>query len=209
MSTEHLGGRPILFVISGPSGAGKGTCLAIIARRFPNIRRSPTYTTRQQRPGEVEGVDYRFVSQDQFESMVLGGDIFEYTLPYRDHQYGSPKELLSLDPQDLVVELDFRGMLRTRALSARRVVSIFIVPPDREALSERIGARHPEVNIDARLISNAEQLETAWAYDYILVNQDPAEFEESVTTVVEAELLRRQGVALLARLDERVVSADG
>jgi guanylate kinase len=201
LATEH----PLLFIVSGQSGAGKGTALATITRRFPHIRRAATFTTRQPRPSEVEGVDYEFVSKQEFDAKIAGGEIFEYTEPYRDYQYGSPTTLLTAEPHDLVVELDYRGMLRTRALSARRVVSLFIVPPRADVLASRIGKRHLETNLDARMVSNREQSEAAWAYDYVLENDDPESFERDIVTVIAAEHLRRKSAKLLADLDDRLV----
>lgn len=198
--------RPLLFVISGPSGSGKGTALKVVGEEFPKLVRAATFTTRSPRPGEVPGRDYEFLSQADFDAKIAGGEIFEFTQPYRDYQYGSPTTLLRADADhDLLVELDFRGMLRVRALSARRVVSIFLVPPQNEVLAQRIGARHPETNLEARMASNVEQSETAWSYDYVLVNAEVEQFRRDLVTVVSAELLRRDGLGLLAALDDRLV----
>lgn len=203
MPADVLHGRPILFVISGPSGSGKGTGLAIVASEFPDVKRATTYTTRQPRPGEADGIDYTFIAEVEFQEKVASGEIAEFTRPYRDYAYGSPADLVTTDdPRDVVVELDFRGMLRMRALSNRRVVSIFVIPPTAGALVDRIAQRHQEDNLDARLVSNAEQLETAWAYDYVVENRVLEDFRATVVTVVGAERMRRVGVSLLARLDQ-------
>ena len=191
--------KPLLFVISGPSGSGKGTALDFIEREFANsIARSPTYTTRARRNGERDGKDYNYVSDARFQELLGQKEIFEFTRTYNDELYGSPRRLINADDgHHLLVELDFNGFHRLRSISRRKVIGIFIMPPSIEELSRRILARQPETNLDKRLHRVSEQIAHAWSYDYIILNRDRNEFLRRVRCTVEAELFRLDGVGFL------------
>lgn len=191
--------KPLLFVISGPSGSGKGTALEVIGREFAgSIERSPTYTTRAKRNGEREGRDYHYVTQAQFDDLVENKEIFEFTRTYNDELYGSPRSLISTDNEHhLLVELDFNGFHRLKSISRRKIIGIFIMPPSIEELSKRILARQPETNLDRRLHRVSEQIAHAWSYDYIVLNKDRDEFLSRIRCVVSAELYRLDGVGFL------------
>jgi guanylate kinase len=183
----------LLFVVSGPSGAGKRTVLKHVTRTFPEIEQVTTYTTREPRPDEHDGVDYRFVTPERFEALVREGEITEWTNPYGDYVYGSPRSLVVNDGHARIVELDYKGMLRLRAATHRRLVSLFILPPHETVVLDRIEARHRESNLRSRLGVAAEQLQFAWAYDYAIRNERLDDFLEAVSTVVRAELVRQAG----------------
>jgi guanylate kinase len=192
-----VGAKPLLIVVSGPSGAGKKTFLDHVGQRFPQMRRVTTYTTRYPREGERDGVDYRFISDDDFNEKVHTGEIFESTRTYGDYQYGSPSDLISTrDQAPLFVELDVKGMARLRSSSPRRVVSVFIMPPSLEALMQRIVARTGEKpeNLAARMATVSLQLDFAWSFDYVLVNDELGTFLSDVESVLNAELVRQHGI---------------
>jgi len=194
--------RPILFVISGPSGSGKGTALEIIRRSCPDIERVTTYTTRSPRENERPGRHYHFVTEADFFRLVSEGEIVEYSTPYGDYFYGSPRSILEIgNKRDSVIELDYRGMLRARSLAERRVVSVFLVTPTLTDLQGRIGRRAREANLADRIGAAREQLQFAWAYDYVLLNDDPKTFESQLLDIVRAEQLRRRGCLLLQRAE--------
>jgi guanylate kinase len=185
--------RDLLFVVSGPSGAGKRTVLKHVTTTFPDIEQVVTYTTRGPRPGEEDGIDYVFVSPERFRELVAAGEVAEWTNPYGDYVYGSPHTLIVNDGRNRIVELDYKGVLRLQAATHRRLVSIFILPPERATVLERIEARHRESNLDSRLAVAAEQLQFAWAYDYAIRNEEREAFLGAVSTVVRAELVRQAG----------------
>lgn len=184
--------RPVVFVVSGPSGAGKGTALEWMTGPG-GISRVPTYTTRPPRSGERDGTDYHFVSEQAFFSLYRSGGIFEYTRTYSDSYYGSPRALLQdADQAPLAVELDPTGFARVRAVSARRVVGIFITagPAD---LRGRLEARDQGADTSRRLKVRAEQQRWAWVYDYLLVNDDREDFLADLAAVTGSELIRLRG----------------
>jgi guanylate kinase len=183
----------VLFVISGPSGAGKGTALRWVVGSGL-VNRVTTYTTRPPRPGERDGVEYHFVDESTFFELHKKGAIFEYTRTYSDACYGSPSVLLQdEDPHPLAVELDPAGFVRVCASSSRRVVGVFVTTNTEEELRERIAARGQGREADRRLRIRTDQLTWAWMYDYVLVNDDRDEFLQHLETVVRSELLRTGG----------------
>lgn len=187
--------QPLLFVVSGPSGAGKGTLLSHLAEH--GVERVATYTTRDPRTGETRGVDYVYLAAEEFWAKVDAGEIFEYTRTYGDDAYGSPERLIGLDPVPLAVELDYKGMFRVRARSPRRVVSIFVTTPDWQTATERITTRSQEKNLDARAAKWQEQVQFAWAYDYVLINDSRERFAAEAGAIATAELARTAGAATL------------
>ena len=115
-------------MISGPSGSGKGTAMGHMTRLFPGIQKAATFTTRAPRPGERPGIDYHFITPEAFQAKVESGEIYEFTRTYGDYVYGSPRRLLETDEfAPLLVELEVKGMLRLKAATRRRLVSVFVL----------------------------------------------------------------------------------
>ncbi len=198
--------KNVLFVISGPSGSGKGTLMDYAIENFQEIRHIPTFTTRKPRPKEVPGKDYNYLSEKEFYQLVEKGEIFEYTKTYGDYMYDSPHSLIkNIHDDHLVVELDYKGMFRIKSVSQHQVVSIFVMPPDIDTLLKRITKRNKEENLKNRIKVLSEQLQFAWAYDYVIINNDLQEYLKDVHTVLKAELLRNKGIKTLL---DRKHSAD-
>lgn len=196
----QLDARPLLIVISGPSGAGKGTALRYATSTLP-LRRVPTYTTRAPRSGEVNGVDYEYVDEEKFFQLHEAGTIFEYTRTYAQSYYGSPAVLLRDDISDaLAVELDPNGFVRVHAASARRVVGIFVTTSSEDELRARLAARAQDRDISQRLSIRTDQMVWAWIYDYVLFNEDRDQFLASLTAVIESELLKTSGARRMLSL---------
>jgi guanylate kinase len=190
--------RPPLFVISGPSGAGKGTALDwMVASGL--VRRVPTYTTRPPRPTERDGVEYNFVTDEAFAKLREEGQLIEYTRTYADSYYGSPRELLySEAPMPLAAELEPTGYVKVRALSARRVIGIFVTTRTENELRSRLAERGQARDADNRLRVRSLQQTWAWVYDYLLVNEDRDEFLAELSTVVNSELIRTRGMRYIS-----------
>ena len=183
--------EPILFVVTGPSGAGKGSVMRRLLESAPHLKKVVTFTTRAPRAGDEDGFDYRFIGEDVFLQKVQTGEIFEYEQVYQDHYYGSPRDLFEAD-FDGLIELDYKGYQKYRARHGR-VVSIFLLPPDLEELKRRIVRRSEVENLDARLRNAVEQLSHADEYDYVVKNDNLEACTAAVAELVEVERLRRQG----------------
>ena len=200
----QLDARPLLVVISGPSGAGKGTALDHAVRTLP-VRRIPTYTTRPMRSGEKDGTDYEYVNEERFFQLHEEGAIFEYTRTYSRSYYGSPSALLHDDIQDpLIVELDPNGFARVRAASARRVVGIFVTTSSESELRSRLAARSQDPDIAQRLKIRTDQMVWAWNYDYVVFNEDREQFLAGLTAIIESELLRTSGARRMLDLRQEM-----
>jgi guanylate kinase len=190
-----------LIVLSGPSGSGKATLLNYITDHT-DIKRVVTFTTREPRPGEVDGVDYNFVSWDKFDRMLRDGDLVEAECVYGDYYYGSPHDIFAGTDGDVIMELDTEGAKNYRK-HYENILTVFILPPSIAVLVKRIEKRHKETNFSGRLRSAIPQIEAAAKYDYIVINDDiervGAEIVEYLRTGREDEK-RLEKLALARKL---------
>jgi guanylate kinase len=195
------GKRGKLFVIAAPSGAGKTSLVRALMQRRPALRFSISYTTRQQRPTERNEHDYFFVKKDEFERMVAAGEFLEHARVF-DNYYGtSRQQVVQLldEGQDVLLEIDWQGAQQIRrALPECR--SIFVLPPSREALEQRLRGRGTDSGevIARRLRDSLADLSHWNEFDYIVVNDDfdraTADLEAIVTG--QGEQLRRDRAEL-------------
>jgi len=162
-----------LYVISAPSGAGKTSLVAEMLRNDDRLGVSVSHTTRPRREGEKNGINYHFVSRDEFEAMIGRGDFLEHADVFGNY-YGTSqvwvREMLAKG-QDVILEIDWQGAEQVRRLIPE-CVSIFIVPPSPAVLRERLvgrGTDAPDV-VERRLAEAAEECRHALAFDYLVVN---------------------------------------
>jgi len=172
---SQAGEQGTLFVISAPSGAGKTSLVAEMLRQDSQLGVSVSHTTRPMREGEQDGVNYHFVSRDEFEAMIAEGDFLEHADVFGNY-YGTShvwvRETLAKG-RDVILEIDWQGAAQVRRLMPE-CVSIFIVPPSAEVLRERLigrGTDAPEV-IERRLAEAEEECRHAAEFDYLVVNDD-------------------------------------
>ena len=177
---------PRLFVISGPSGVGKSTILRGLLETVSGLRFAVSHTTRPRRSGEVDGRDYHFVSDEEFDRLAAAGAFLEWERVH-DHRYGTSRAALDGGAGDLVIEVDVKGAatLREKVPSA---VSIFIGPPSFEDLRLRLAgrARESEAEVRRRLRTAEKELPLARDYDHRLVNEDLGPTVEKVAAIVRA-----------------------
>ncbi|MCA1594481.1 MAG: guanylate kinase [Acidobacteria bacterium] len=201
VAREH-GYRGILFVISSPSGGGKGTLIRRILASVPGLGYSVSWTTRAQRPGERDGVDYHFVSVEEFEEIRERGGFLEWAVVH-GNLYGSARHVVEqelAEGRDIVLEIDVQGAASVRA-SMNSVVSIFILPPSFEVLRERLTARMTE-RPDAlalRLLNARGEVEHYREFDYVLLNDKVERAASQLASIVYAERARRERQEWLAR----------
>ena len=184
----------ILFVVSGPSGSGKGSVISCTQERVGQLTRVITYTTRQPRPGEHERNPYHFVSDETFDAMLASGELFESETVYGSYRYGSPREALDGEGVgDLIMELDPNGFRRMRKSRLGPTVGMFLLVPDWSTLTNRIQARHPEVDMGRRLEAAKKQVMESTDYDYLIMNDDLNRCCQDVEMVCRTERLRQAG----------------
>ena len=184
-----------LYIVSAPSGAGKTSLVAALVAAEPDVHVSVSHTTRAMRPGEVDGVNYHFVSRERFEHMLANHDFLEHATVF-GNLYGTSRpwvrEMLSVG-RDVVLEIDWQGARQVRA-SVPGAVSIFILPPSRAALQVRLEARKqdgPEVIVERMRQAVAEMSHWNEA-DYVIVNDDFATALADLRALVRAGRLRRE-----------------
>jgi guanylate kinase len=168
-----VGATPRLFVISGPSGAGKGTLLADPRKQRPDLGLTVSATTRSPRPGEVDGTSYYFLSDEEFRRRIAAGEFVEWA-EVHGHLYGtlvSEVKRLLAKGHSLVLEIDVQGALNVRKVYPDAVL-IFIEPPSLQALEERLRGRgtEDEASIELRLKNARHEMELADQYDARIVN---------------------------------------
>ncbi len=181
----------LLIVISGPSGVGKGTVRkALFDRIDHNLEYSVSMTTRKPREGEIDGSDYYFVSQSEFKEAIDNGDMLEYA-EFVGNFYGTPlskiKEKLK-DGHEVVLEIETNGAIQVME-KIKDAVFIFIVPPNIEALENRIRKRatEPESVIQERLEKAKKEFNIAHKYDYIVVNDTVDNAADRIMAIIRAE----------------------
>ena len=182
--------RGLLIVLSGPSGAGKGTICSRLRAEMPNLTYSVSMTTRQPRVGEVEGVNYFFRDKEEFEELLKEDAFLEYAKVY-DNYYGTPKKhVIDLLDQgkSVLLEIDIQGAMQVKERYSDAIF-IYIVPPSLTELSARLRGRatDSEEVIDKRLSLACSELALAHRYDYIVVNDDLDEATEKTASILRAE----------------------
>ena len=191
--------KGILLVVSGPSGAGKGTICAAIRKVFPKLNYSISMTTRAPRKGEVEGTSYFFRTNEEFEKLIKEDAFLEYARVY-DHYYGTPKKY-ALDKiengESVLLEIDIQGAMQVKQRYPQGVF-VYVVPPSLDVLSARIHGRgtDSEEVIQKRLAKITDELAMAHKYDYIIVNDELEDAVHKVCSILEAEsckLSRNEG----------------
>jgi guanylate kinase len=161
-----------VLVVTGPSGVGKGTLISHLLERRPDYRLSVSATTRDPRPGEVDGRDYHFLTQQEFERRLAAGDFLEHAL-YAGNHYGTLKEEVERAPENLVLEIEVEGARQVRK-ALPEATQVFIAPPSDEALRKRLEGRMtdtPEA-IDRRLARAKEELAARQEFKRVIVNDD-------------------------------------
>jgi guanylate kinase len=172
--------RGRLFVFAAPSGAGKTSLVRALMERDRSLQFSISYTTRARRPTERNGVDYHFVSREEFEAMVARGEFLEHARVF-DNYYGTARSQVESSlaaGHDLILEIDWQGAQQIRR-AMPECVSIFILPPSRAELERRLRGRgtDPEEVIQRRLRDAAADMTHWQEFDYVVVNED---FESAV-----------------------------
>ena len=188
--------RGLMLVLSSPSGAGKSTLSRRLLQSDPQIAMSVSVTTRPQRPNEVEGKDYFFVTPERFETMVKEGAFLEHATVFK-HRYGTPKDAVNkiLDEgRDVLFDIDWQGAQQLAQKAKDDLVRVFILPPSRAELERRLSERAQDSpDVVAVRMAEADNEISRWSeYDYVIINDDVDKAETQLRAIVAAERLNRQ-----------------
>jgi len=186
-------GRGILFVVSSPSGGGKGTLIERVLNKVPNLSYSVSFTTRAPRNGEIDGREYFFVTTEKFEQMIAANEFLEWAHVH-SKLYGTARQQVFLEiseGRDIILEVDVQGAASIRALMAD-AVSIFILPPSFEILRQRLQSRgtdSPE-ELELRLRNAPTEVNHYAAFQYVIFNDDADRAAQQMAAIVHAERAR-------------------
>ena len=202
---------PIVYIISAPSGSGKSTLVTKLLERVKDLDFSISYTTRAPRGAEQNGKQYYFVSRDEFDKMVRDEKFLEHA-EFDGNCYGTARRFLreaEEKDRDLLLDIDVQGAEQIKR-KVRDAVSIFILPPDRKTLEERLRKRGEDQSdvIQRRLDAAKREIENYHKYNYILINDKLEESSKSLQAVVQSERLRRAEKRLSAEEKKIVDTAD-
>jgi guanylate kinase len=183
-----------VFIISAPSGSGKSTLTQRLLQEVPNLRFSISYTTRAPRGRECDGKDYFFISTADFEARIAKGEFLEYAKVFGNYYgtHASELERAQTENVDLILDIDVQGARQLKQ-GTPAAVSIFILPPSREVLEQRLRLRSQDSEpVIARRLSDAkEEIRNYKQYDYVLVNREVEASVETLKSIVKATRSRR------------------
>lgn len=198
----EAGPTPLLVVISGPSGVGKDTIIERMAELGHDHHFTVTATTRDPRPGEVEGVNHHFLSREQFQDLIRGNGLLEWAEVYENY-YGVPKQQVRdalAKGRHVIIRVDVQGAKRIRELAPKALL-IFIMPPSLDALRNHLKKRgvNSDTEMERRMESAAHEMEQADWFDYSVVNHED-DLDRAVKEVTE--IIRRESQQKPPRLAE-------
>jgi guanylate kinase len=183
---------PRVFVITGPSGVGKGTLIRDLRGRVPGLELSISATTRDPREGERDGVEYHFLTPEEFDERALANDFLEHAT-FSGNRYGTLRSEIerTLDAGcSVVLEIEVQGARQVRAAMPDEAVLIFIAPPDPDALRERLSGRGTDSAeaIERRLETAKQELEASQEFQHVVVNDELGRAADELEEIVRAEL---------------------
>lgn len=186
----NMSDQGILVVVSGFSGAGKGTLIKAMVEKYHNYALSISATTRKPREGEEEGREYFFVTRDHFETMIKEEQLIEYA-QYVNNYYGTPRQYVFqqiADGKDVILEIEIQGALKIKERFPDALL-LFVMPPSADELKRRLVGRGTETMevIDQRLHRAAEEAAGMTSYDYILINDKVDSCVEAMHQLIQAQ----------------------
>lgn len=189
----------LLIIVSGPSGVGKGTVCQSLRRKMPEITYSVSATTREQRVGEVEGVNYFFKTHEQFKQMIAKNQLIEWA-EYVHNYYGTPRQFVEnslRSGQDVLLEIDVQGALQVKETFPEGIF-VFLMPPTFNDLKKRIKHRGSETqqSLSNRLSAADEEVKQLDSYDYVVINDEIEQASERIRSIIIAEHSKRERILI-------------
>ncbi|MFV0948597.1 guanylate kinase [Wolbachia endosymbiont of Nasonia giraulti] len=185
----------ILLILSSPSGAGKTTISEKLLEQSTDLVMSISVTTRKPRPGEVNGKDYFFVTEEKFHELCKAGQMLEYAKVFENF-YGIPKDFIEQNLSSgisVLLNIDWQGAFHLFEILREKVVSVFILPPSMEELRLRLQRRNSddEIEIERRLSEAQKEISKSNKYDYVIVNDDLDKSVEEIKSILNKERIKK------------------
>ncbi len=196
MDFKSLNRRGFMLILSSPSGAGKTTICRSVLSKDPRISLSISATTRPMRPGEEEGVDYFFKTEEEFKAMIEADEFLEWAHVFGNY-YGTLKKTVyeaMEEGKDILFDIDWQGAQQLKEVASEDVVTIFILPPSRDELESRLRnrAQDEECVIKERMEKANSEISHYTEYKYIIINQELDSSIDKVESIVKSERLTRR-----------------
>ena len=177
------------IVLSSPSGAGKTTITKKLSQKYPNIKISISHTTRKPRPNEIDGVDYHFVTREEFKKLIQKNNFYEHAKIF-DNYYGTSKNSVNKLHQgnyDVVFDIDWQGTKQLSQFEELNLIKIFILPPDKKELKKRLISRNQDNNniVEKRLKQYETDIQHWFDYDYVVINNDLESCFRQIEKIIE------------------------
>ena len=178
------------IVLSSPSGAGKTTITKKISQKYPNIKISISHTTRKPRPNEIDGVDYHFVSSNEFEKLIKENNFYEHAKIF-DNYYGTSKNSVNKlheENYDVIFDIDWQGTKQLSKYKELNLIKIFILPPNKKELKKRLINRNQDNNqtVEKRLKQFENDVQHWFDYDYVVINNDLESCFGQIEKIIES-----------------------
>ena len=210
MSTKE---KAMMFVLSSPSGAGKTTLTKKLEKNNNNFKISISHTTRKPRPNEINGKDYYFVNDEEFNNLVKKNDFFEHAKIF-DNYYGTLKqhvEKLLSNNKDVLFDIDWQGTQQLKKIKNLSLITFFILPPDIKILRQRLLNRHEgqEKIIENRMKKFNEELSHWNEYNYVVINDDLEDCYKKILTIIKSEkkgLKQKQDLNIIKKKINQLIS---
>ena len=177
------------IVLASPSGAGKTTITKKISQKYPNIKISISHTTRKPRPNEIDGVDYHFVSNNEFEKLIKKNNFYEHAKIF-DNYYGTSKNSVNKlheENYDVIFDIDWQGTKQLSKYKELNLIKIFILPPNKKELKKRLINRNQDNNqtVEKRLKQFENDVLHWFDYDYVVINNDLESCFSQIEKIIE------------------------
>lgn len=196
---ENFQRRGLMYVMSSPSGAGKTTITRALLKNNPDVMMSVSATTRARRAGEVHGQDYHFTSTDEFRDLIDSDQMLEYAKVFENY-YGTPRAAVEealASGKDVIFDIDWQGTQQLCEIAREDVVTVFILPPSREVLENRlrgraVDTRETEEQIRHRMSKATDEISHYAEYDYVIINNDIDMAIDKAQTILNGERIKRR-----------------
>ena len=198
MNDENLNHKPLLIIVSSPSGAGKTSVCRKILKNNDSIQISISATTRKPRKNEVDSIDYNFISRDDFQNKIKNNEFLEYAEVF-DNFYGSlikDVENISKSKKDVLFDIDWQGTQQLYQSKPSNLVSIFILPPSKAEIENRLRQRQVDSGDDESIISQRmfkfkNEISHWVEYDYVVINEDLGKCVNEISNIINTERKKR------------------